>query len=330
MVRMSEQGAAIRDERRKAVLDALGRDNERGLTVNEMIEATGIEQRGCYRAVNDLRDAGIITKGAGGYWRRRSSAGVSIIPPRIPDLHRRGVTIPADNSAPPTETAGDTATVAADDTAAEHSPDPPTLVPPRLRSQPSNLSAVAVRQVDPLNDPRNAAEAVRQGVEGCRNLAAALAADSVPIEYRHGTNIARQELSGLEWRLSHARDGGMIRAVIAEATPAVVRAQELLAAIQRQLGQMLAPAAEVASRWVEQPIDQPDWSRQRTTDLVSPAGPSVDFDPRAVQMTAAPIARETDRRQARERAAAEQVKRDEQAARSRRRNEAPLRRLIRR
>ncbi len=122
----------------------------------------------------------------------------------------------------------------------------------------------------------------------------------------------------------------MIRAVIAEATPAVVRAQELLAAIQRQLGQMLAPAAEVASRWVEQPIDQPDWSRQRTTDLVSPAGPSVDFDPRAVQMTAAPIARETDRRQARERAAAEQVKRDEQAARSRRRNEAPLRRLIRR
>lgn len=325
MVRMSEQGAAIRDERRKAVLDALGRDNERGLTVAEVIEATGIERRGCYRAVNDLRDTGIITKDADGYWRRQSSAGVSIVPPRIPDLHRRGVTIPADNFAPPTETAGDTATVAADDIAAEHSHDPPTIVPPRA----SNLP-VAVREVDPLNDPRNAAEVVRQGVEGCRNLAAALAADAVPIEYRHRAITARQELSGLEWRLAQARDGGMIRAVIAEATPAVVRAQKLLAEIQRQLGQILAPAAEVASRWVEQPIDQPDWTRQRTTDLVSPAGPSVDFDPRAVQMTAAPVARETARRQARERAAAEQVKRDEQAARSRRRNDAPLHRLTRR
>jgi len=312
MVRVNEQGAAIRDERRKAVLDALGRDSERGLTVAEVIEATGIERRGCYRAVNDLRDAGIITKDAGGYWRR-CSTGVSIVPPRIPDLHRRGVTIPADNFTPPTETAGDTATVAADDTAAEHSPDPPTVVPPRPRSRPSNLPAVAVRQVDPLDDPRNAAEVVRQGVEGFRNLAAALAADAVSIEHRHGANIARQELSGLEWRLSHARDGGMIRAVIAEATPAVIRAQELLAKIQRQLGQMLAPAAEVASRWVEQPVDQPDWTRQRTTDLVSPAGPSVDFDPRVVQMTAVPIARETARRQARERAAAEQAKRDEQA-----------------
>jgi hypothetical protein len=325
MVRVSEQGAAIRAERRAAVLDALGRDNERGLIVAEMIEATGIERRGCYRAVNDLRDTGIITKDADGYWRRRSSAGVSIIPTRIPKLHRRGVTIPADNSAPPTGTAGDTAAVAVDDTAADPSPDPPTIVPPR----PSNLP-VAVREVDPLNDPRNAAEAVRQGVEGCRNLAAALAADAVPIEYRHRAITARQELSGLEWRLAQARDGGMIRAVIAEATPAVVRAQELLAEIQRQLGQMLAPAAEVASRWVEQPIDQPDWTRQRTTDLVNPAGPSVDFDSRAVQLTAAPIARETDRRQARERAAAEQTKRDEQAARSRRRNDAPLHRLIRR
>jgi len=325
MVRMSEQGAAIRDERRKAVLDALSRDNERGLTVAEVIEVTGIERRGCYRAVNDLRDTGIITKDADGYWRRQSSAGVSTASPRIPDLHRRGVTIPADNFAPPTETAGDTATVAADDTAAEHSHDPPTIVPPR----PSNLP-VAVREVDPLNDPRNVAEVVRQGVEGCRNLAAALAADAVPIEYRHRAITARQELSGLEWRLAQARDGGMIRAVIAEATPAVVRAQKLLAEIQRQLGQILAPAAEVASRWVEQPIDQPDWTRQRTTDLVSPAGPSVDFDPRAVQMTAAPVARETARRQARERVAAEQAKRDEQAARSRRRNDAPLHRLIRR
>jgi hypothetical protein len=330
MVRVSEQGAVIRDKRRKAVLDALGRDNERGLTVAEVIEATGIEQRGCYRAVNDLRDTGIITKDADGYWRRQSSAGVSIAPPRIPDLHRRDVTIPADNFTPPTETAGDTAAVAADDTAAEHSPDPPTIVPPRPPSRPSNLSAVAVRQVDPLNDPRNAAEAVRQGVEGCRNLAAALAADAVPIEYRHRAITARQELSGLEWRLAQARDGGMIRAVIAEATPAVMRAQELLVKIQRQLGQMLAPAAEVASRWVEQPIAQPDWTRQRTTDLVSPTGPSVDFDLRAVQLTAAPIARETARRQARERAAAEQAKRDEQVVRSRRRNDAPLHRLIRR
>jgi len=324
MVRMSEQGAAIRAERRKAVLDALGRDNERGLTVAEVIEATGIERRGCYRAVNDLSDTGIITKDAGGYWRRRAR-GVSTAPPRIPDLHRRGVTMPADNFSPPTETAGDTAAVAADDTAAEHSSEPPTVVPPRA----SNLP-VSVREVDSLDDPRNAAEVVRQGVEGCRNLAAALAADAVPIEYRHRVIVARQELSGLEWRLSQARDGGMIRAVIAEATPGVMRAQELLAAIQRQLGQMLAPAAEVASRWVEQPIDQPDWTRQRTTDLLSPAGPSVDFDPRAAQLTAAPLARETARRQARERAAAEQAKRDEQAARSRRRNDAPLHRLIRR
>jgi len=302
---MTKQGAAIRAERRKAVLDALGRVDERGLTVAEVIETTGIEQRGCYRAVNDLRDTGIITKDAAGYWRR-SSAGASTTPPRIPDLHRR-------------------ATVAADDTAAEHSPDPPTVAPPRASNRP-----VAVRQVDPLDDPRNVAEAVRQGVEGCRNLAAALAADAVPIEYRHRAIIARQELSGLEWRLAQARDGGMIRAVIAEATPAVMRAQELLATIQRQLGQMLAPAAEVASRWVEQPIDQPDWTRQRTTDLLNPAGPSADFDPRAVQLTAAPIARETARRQARERAAAEQTKRDEQAARSGRRNDGPLHRVIRR
>ena len=318
MVRMNEQGAAIRDERRKAVLDALGQVDERGLTVNEVIEATGIEQRGCYRAVNDLRDTGIITRDTDGYWRRQSSAGVSIVPPRIPKLHRRGVTMPADNSAPPTETAGDTA--------AEHSPDPPTVVPFR----PSNLP-VAVREVDPLNDPRNAAEVVRQGVEGCQHLAAALGDDSVPTEYRHRAITARQELSGLEWRLTQARDGGMIRAVIAEATPAVMRAQELLATIQRQLGQMLAPAAEVTSLWVdEQPIDQPDWTRQRTTDLLNPAGPSVDFDPRAVQMTAVPIARETARWQAQERTAAEQAKRDEQAARSRRRNDAPLHRLIRR
>ncbi len=242
------QGAVIRDERRKAVLVALDGSGERGLTVAGVIELTGIERRGCFRAVADLRDDGIITKRAG-YWQR-SSAGGSIMPPRIADLHRRWDETIIDGEVVETIAAAGTQVppppvedlTNADARRAREAMDrlrsgirqPKSYYRARLRQAPSKMP-VAVRYADRLYDPSIAAEALNQGVWLIQGLADALRLDLVPEELHHRATQARLNLSAVERELFQAQAFGThsFRAAIAASVSVITLAQGLLDEVRR-------------------------------------------------------------------------------------------------